>query len=66
MLVGKLERLEPDRRYSIGETCELLNLSRKTLRKYTRAGDIKMTMHTPSGRMYYEGREINRFFNETI
>ena len=65
MLTGEIH-LDLDRRYSIAETCKILQCDRKTLRKYTRSGDIKMGLHKPSGKMFYEGYEIDKFFNSTI
>lgn len=65
MLAGKIE-VESDRRYSILETCEILNISRKTLRKYTKSGDISMTLHGPSKQMSYTGRDIEKFYKATI
>jgi len=65
MLAGKIH-LDLERRYSIAETCEILGISRKTLRKYTKSGDIKMVLHGPSGKMFYEGYAIDKFFNSTI
>lgn len=65
MLNGKI-CVEKDRRYDIGETCEILDMSRKTLRKYTRAGQISFIVHGPTGKMFYLGKEIERFYKCTI
>lgn len=65
MLAGKIS-VEKDRRYTIAETCDILHISRKTLRKYTKAGAIQLTLHTPSGQISYKGSEIERFYRTTI
>ena len=65
MLNGKIS-VEKDRRYSVKETCSILGMSNKTLRKYTKAGDITAGVHAPSGRIFYTGAEIDRFFKCTI
>ena len=65
MLKGKLE-VDRSRRYTIAETCTALGLSRKTLRKYTKSGDINLQVHSATGKIFYLGREIERFYNQTI
>ena len=65
MLNGKIS-VEKDRRYSVKETCSILGMNSKTLRKYTRAGEIHSAVHAPSGRIFYTGAEIDRFFKCTI
>ena len=65
MLKGKIS-VEKDRRYSIRETCGILGLSNKTLRKYTKAGEITAILHKPSGQLFYLGSEIDRFFRCTV
>ena len=65
MLKGKIS-VERDRRYSVRETCSILGMSDKTLRKYTRSGDISALMHKPSGQVFYTGAEIERFYRCTV
>ena len=65
MLNGKI-LVEKERRYSVNETCQILGICRKTLRKYTKSGDINARLHKPSGQMFYLGSEIDRFFKCTI
>jgi predicted site-specific integrase-resolvase len=66
MLTGK-PQIERDRWYSINETLALLNIkSPKTLRKYARAGEIKMSIHPVTGQIRYKGAAIENFFNRTI
>lgn len=65
MLTGKLE-VDPDRRYTIAETAEILGICRKTLWKYTRSRDIVMEVHPATGKRYYTGTEIKRFYEQSI
>ena len=65
MLIGK-PQIERDRLYSIQETCDLLGMCRKTLRKYTQSGDLPMQVHPATGKMRYLGAKIEQFFNQTI
>lgn len=65
MLSGTL-RVDKERRYTPNETCEVLGICRKTLWKYTKAGEIVPIMHRPSGRLFYLGSEIDRFYRCTI
>lgn len=65
MLTGKIQ-VDPDRRYTIGETAEILGICRKTLWKYTRSRDIRFELHAPTKKKYYLGREIQNFFNKCV
>lgn len=65
MLTGKLD-IDPARRYTIKETCELLGMCRKTLWKYTKSRDIISEVHSPSGSVFYLGKSIKDFYNKTI
>lgn len=65
MLNGKIS-VEKDRRYTVKETCEILGICRKTLWKYTKAGEIYAGFHKPSGYIFYLGEEIERFYRCTI
>lgn len=64
-MTGKIQ-LDPQRRYSVKEAASILGMSRKTLTKYTKTQDIKATVHAPTRRVYYLGRDIEKFFNTTI
>ena len=66
MLTGQLTGIEPNRRYTVKETAELLGICRNTLIKYTKSNDIKATVHTPTGKLYYTGKDIQNFFYSTI
>lgn len=64
MLIGKIN-VEPDRWYSIAETCMILHCCRKTLRKYTHSCDIEASVH-PTGKLRYKGAAIEKFFNQSL
>ncbi len=56
-------------RYSINQTCDLLGISRDTLRKYTdETFEIKCCWRILGGirRKYYLGSEILRFFDSKV
>lgn len=65
MLTGKLT-VDRDRRYTVKETAKVLGIGRSTLDKYAKRGDIVPIMHKPTGALFYEGTEIERFWNCTI
>ena len=47
------------------ETASLLGMCRKTLMKYARQRDIRVDTH-PTGKMFFMGSEIRRFYDQTI
>ena len=49
-------------RYSVTKTTEVLGIHRNTLNRYTERGLIKCGHRRESGRKFYEGREILRFW----
>lgn len=53
-------------RYSINQTCQLLNICRDSLRKYTQKGLIRCGYRTLNNRPFYLGSEILRFWREQI
>ena len=55
----------PNSRYSIEETCRLLGIHRNSLKKYTDEGRIKSGIRKSTGRRFYLGSEISKFwFNQ--
>ena len=56
----------PDGRYSISDTCKLLNIHRHTLRRYTKAGFIEYGQRGENGRKFYLGSEIIRFWKAQL
>ncbi len=53
-------------RYSIGETCAILNITRKTLAKYTKAGLIKCGYRPQTYRKFYTGLNIMKFWRAAV
>jgi predicted site-specific integrase-resolvase len=49
-------------RYSINETCQILEIHRNTLRAYTFAGNIKCGVRRATKRKFYTGTEIIRLW----
>lgn len=66
MLCGSKPDVINDRRYTVKETSALLGIHRNTLTKYTTQGLIFPIMHKADNRLYYLGKEIIRFWNQTI
>lgn len=48
-------------RYNVTMASKLLGIHRRTLQKYTEEGLLKVGFR-PSGRKFYEGKEIVRFW----
>lgn len=53
-------------RYSVSETCQVLNIHRNTLRNYTEQGMIKCGFRRTSCRKFYEGKEILKLWKATM
>ena len=53
--------VDPDRNYNIKEVCDLLNIHRDTLRKYTNTEAI-VCIRITSREVYYTGEEILHFW----
>ena len=53
-------------RYTINETCSILNIHRSTLRSYTDLGAIKCGYRRENGRKFYLGSEIIRFWKAQL
>ena len=62
MVASVIPNVVPAGRYSIDETCNVLNIHRCTLRRYTYSGKIKCGYRRVSGRKFYLGSEIIRFW----
>lgn len=52
--------------YSIGQTCEILDIHRQTLKRYTEAGYINARHRRVGSRIFYTGMEILRFWRVEI
>ena len=53
-------------RYSINETCALLGISRKTLKKYTDLALIDCGFRKATLRKYYTGLAILKFWRASV
>jgi len=53
-------------RYTITQAAELLGMHRNTLCDYWRRGLIKCGFRRPTGRKFFTGREIVRFWNAQL
>lgn len=49
-------------RYTVAQTCEVLDISRETLRKRTKEGKIRCTVSRNDNKKRYPGIEIIRFW----
>jgi DNA-binding transcriptional MerR regulator len=58
--------VEPAARYSIRETCELLEIHRHTLRAYTVQGFIRCGFRRATQRKFYLGSEILRLWRAQL
>ena len=59
------ERIEPERRYRIGEAAKLAGVSTVTLRKDARQGYIQFTV-SENGRMKFLGKQLIHYINNVI
>ena len=59
------ERIEPERRYRIGEAAKLAGVSTVTLRKDARQGYIQFTV-SEKGRMTFLGKQLINYINNVI
>lgn len=53
-------------RYSVNETCALLGISRKTLKKYTDLALIDCGFRKATLRKYYTGLAIMKFWRASV
>jgi len=53
-------------RYPIGEAAKILGIHRNTLRKYTDEGMIKCGFRRESGKRFYLGSELLRFWRAAL
>lgn len=60
---NEISQLSPNSRYTVTETCKLLGIHRNTLRKYTSLGRIKYGIRKSTGRRFYLGSEIIKFWS---
>jgi hypothetical protein len=53
-------------RYSVTETCIILGIHRNTLNGYTTSGSIKCGFRRNTGRKFYLGSEILKFWRAQL
>ena len=66
MLTATEPQVSPTGRYSVTETCRVLGIHRNTLRLYTRDGKIKCGFPRHTGKKFYAGAEILKFWRATM
>ena len=52
-------------RYSIVETCKFLGIHRNTLSRYAKKGRIRYGIRASTGRKFYLGSEILKFWQKS-
>ena len=58
--------VSPRGRYSTKQTCEILGITRETLRRYVMAGKIGRKYFKTTGRPYYSGASILEFWRQSL
>ena len=64
MVTSDQPQLNPNSRYTIGQTCSLLGIHRNTLRSYVKLGYIKSIPNVHHQR--FKGTEILKFWNRFV
>ncbi len=54
--------IDPERRYGIKEVCDMLMISRETVRRYTNA-EVIVPVIISRREVYYLGTEVERLYN---
>lgn len=57
-----LEDVVDSGQYCIKEAAKKLGISRETLRRHTDKGNIRVNRHRYTGKKYYTGTELRRFW----
>lgn len=58
--------VDPTELYSIPETCAILGIDRRTLRRYTKAGSITCHIRKCDGRIVYFGSDITLCYSTVV
>ncbi len=66
MITSREPQVEAASRYSIGETCAILTINRKTLAKYTGSGLIKCGYRKGTMKKFYTGLDIMKFWRASV
>lgn len=62
-MTSERPKVNADGRYSVTETCKALGIHRNTLQRYTEALAIRCHIRKATGRKYYCGNDILRFWS---
>ena len=60
------EAIRDNGRYPIGKAAELLQIDRGTLRRHVLSGRIACRLSTRTGRRYFQGAELRRFWHRNF
>lgn len=66
MLTAFPPKVIPGARYNTGQACDILGISRNTMRKYVKSGKIHPKSDKDTYRNVFEAKELTRFWNERI
>ncbi|SDO13843.1 hypothetical protein SAMN04487900_110107 [Prevotella communis] len=66
MITSDEPKVTASSRYSIGQTCAILCIDRKTLGRYTKSGLIKCGYRPQSLRKFYTGLDIMKFWRASV
>lgn len=61
-MVNEKPDVKKNARYNVKETAKLLGIHRNTLQNHTDKGHITAHIHKATGRKFYTGEEIVRFW----
>lgn len=65
-MVSEQPVVNPDSRYTIGQTMQLLGMSRNTVKKYTDSGQLRHVVHKATGKKMYYGHAIVLFWKTLV
>lgn len=66
MLTAYPPKVETGARYNTGQACQILGVSRNTLRSYIKSGRLRPKVDKSTFRNVFEARELTRFWFEQI
>lgn len=58
--------VQPLAHYSPTEAAKLLGVSKTTLMRWTKRGDIACKVHKLTGKRFYQGRDILKYWNAVM
>lgn len=66
MLTNEPPKVNANGRYTVMQTANALGIDRKTLLKYTNSLAIRCAIRKATGRKFYYGKEIIRFWTQSF